>query len=142
MAKQRKKFSERSKPMQVLIVLGACTWGLIFMAIVSASDKSKEPTKELTEVELKQSITRSYCRELVMKGLKTTDGVKIPATRSWPVAIDDRNARFKYTDTVQAKNSFGVILEQPFECHITFLAGQEVSTYLKIGNNILIDKKY
>lgn len=138
-AKKRKKFSERSKPMQLLIILGACTWALIFMAISNAPER---PKKELTEAELKQGITRSYCQELVMKGLKITDGAKIPLTRSWPIAMDDQNLRFKYTDTVQAKNNFGVTLEQQFECHVTFLAGQEVPVYLKIGDQVVIEKKF
>lgn len=43
---------------------------------------------------------------------------------------------------VHAENSFGVMLKQPFECHIVFLAHQEIPAYLKIGDQVLIDKKF
>lgn len=140
MAKQRNKFSEHSKPMQVLIILGACTWGLIFMAIANAPKKVETP-EEIRKKEVTRMIAdiRTECDFSVKKYLKVKNEAKIPLFQGRVSAADEYGLQYKYQNIVSAKNSFGVKLEQPFECHILFSTDKAAVKYLKIGNQIFIN---
>lgn len=124
--------------MKTLKIIGACFIGIMLFAIVSAPDKAETPQKEITRDEMRQSITRSLCRETVMDSLKTKDGATIALTRNHPQAVDEGGVLWAYVDTVRAQNSFGVMLEDLFECRVSFAMGEPLPVYLKIGHNVLV----
>lgn len=137
------KFSERSKPMQVLIIIGACFWGLIFIAIASAPDKNKEQENPHVKlVKERQFRAKLACGLSLEKSISVNrDSVKILMTGQSPMPSDEVGLNWKYTDTVQAKNAFNATIEKPFECHIYFPTKDGTVTYLKIGDKVVIDEK-
>jgi hypothetical protein len=120
-----------------LKIIGGCMVALVFLVIASSSDAPDKPKPEMTVNEIRQSITRSLCRETVMSGLKVREGATISLSRNHPKQMDDRGVVWSYVDTVRAQNSFGVMLEDLFVCRVSFAFGEGLVTDLKVGHNVV-----
>lgn len=140
MAKEVKPFSERSKPVQVLQIMGGICVAIILLAIVNAPDN---PTN-LTDPHLKLLEERQFradlaCALALTKSVQVNkDSVKIAMTGNAPIPVDEVGLHWKYNNIVRSKNAFNSTVEKPFECHIYFPTKNGTVTYLKVGNNIVI----
>lgn len=136
MTKKRKKFNDYSKPMQILMLLGAGFWAIVFMAIANAPET---PKKELTPYEIERSDAFNMCRLMVIDSMVVKGSAEIPIT-SLP-QYDFDTSIWSHTVNFQAKNAFGVKISQTYTCKIKSHNEEFTPIYLKIGNNVLLNSK-
>lgn len=135
MAKQRKKFSEYSKPMQALMIFGVLFWAIVFSGMMSSNEPktSEQIAQEARKAEMQSMIAdiRAHCDAEVKGNLKVKKGAKIPLFEG---RIDVRELNgFIYTNTVTAQNAFGVRLTEPFTCDATYMDGKVDVVRVRIG---------
>ncbi len=137
MAKNRKKFSEYSKPMQALMIFGVLFWAMVFSGTMS-SNEPKTPeqiAQEARKAETQSMIAdiRAHCDAEVKRNLKVRKGAKIPL---FDGRIDPMtNGVLQYKNTVTAQNTFGAHLTEQFACDATYMDGKVNVLRVKIGTS-------